>query len=149
MRGARALFVMTVLSATVATGWSVLAHDAIPLRRKIMKAVGSAAKEASEMASGQRAFDPSKAAAGMSLIARSWPEVVRLFPPGSDRGGKTRAEAEIWSSFSAFEAHGQHMVEAADHAGEAAGRGIEAFRGAFEPVAQSCKRCHAIYMSRD
>jgi len=128
---------------------SAMAHDAITLRRKIMKAVGTAAKEASEMTKGQRPFDAVRAATHMNLIARAWPEVVHLFPKGSETGGRTRAAAEIWKSFAEFETEGRKMASDAALAADAATQGLEAFKVAFEPVALSCKSCHVTYMTRD
>lgn len=125
------------------------AHDAITLRRKIMKAVGSATKEATEMAKGQRTFDAKKAASQMSLVARSWDEVAMLFPPGSHTGARTRAAPEVWTNFADFEAQGSRMAAAATKAGAAATEGPEAFAKAFEPVAASCRECHKTYMTRD
>ncbi len=128
---------------------SATAHDAITLRRKIMKAVGSATKEATEMVKGQRAFDAKKAASQMSLVARSWGEVAMLFPTGSETGARTRAAPEIWINFADFEAQGARMAADATKAATAAAEGQEAFARAFEPVAASCRDCHKTYMTRD
>ena len=125
------------------------AHDAILLRRKIMKAVGNAAKEASEMAKGQRAFDAKRAASHMSLVAHSWEELAKLFPAGSESGARTRAAPEVWTNFADFEAQGSRMSADAIKAGAAAAEGADAFARAFEPVAASCKECHKTYMTRD
>ena len=150
--GGRIAVSALLAGAVVGTGIVAIgaqAHDAILLRRKIMKAVGVSAKEASEMAKGQRPFDAGRAATQMGLIASAWPEIVKLFPPGSDKGGRTRAAAEVWASFGQFEAEGARMAEDARRAAEAAAAGPEAFRAAFEPVAHSCKQCHVTYMTRD
>lgn len=146
---AAALVVVAGAVTVLMLAGSASAHDAITLRRKIMKAVGSATKEATEMAKGQRAFDAKRAASHMSLVARSWGEVAHLFPAGSDVGARTRATPEVWTNFADFEAQGLRMAADATKAAAAAAEGQDAFARAFEPVAASCRDCHKTYMSRD
>lgn len=143
-----ATWVGLVTAASVFTA-AAFAHDAIVVRRKIMKAIGSATKEAQEMARGQRAFDAQKAATQMRLISASWTDLSRMFPEGSDAGGRTRAAAAIWISFADFDAQGRDMAAHAAKAEAAAAQGLEAFKAAFEPVAATCKDCHRTYMTRD
>lgn len=134
--------------AGICSHWAS-AHDAILLRRKIMKAIGVATKEAHEMARGKRVFDPAKAKSHMELLSQSWPELEKLFPPGSDRGARTKAAGAVWTSFEDFKAKGREMAGFAKRAGGAAAAGKGAFASAFADLAVTCKGCHRTYMSRD
>jgi cytochrome c556 len=128
---------------------SALAHDAIGVRRKIMKAMGAATKDVTEMMRGNRPWDAAKAAAGMRLVANSWPELAHLFPAGSHAGGNTRAAPEIWSSLADFMQQGEAMAATAARAADAAVQGEAAFRPLFEEASAACKGCHRGYMIRE
>ncbi|MDX2157840.1 MAG: cytochrome c [Hyphomicrobiaceae bacterium] len=141
---------LAVLTALwVCTVEFALGHDAILLRRKIMKAVGAATKEARELARGERAFDAARASAQMTLIANGWTEAAKLFPEGSHAGARTRAAPEIWTNLADFQAQGERMAQLASRAAAAAGEGHAAFTAAFEELSVTCKGCHRTYMTRD
>jgi cytochrome c556 len=130
--------------AVIASG-AVVAQDAIAKRRELMKAVGGATKQSTQMVKGEIPFDAAKAKASMDTIGNLWGEFAKLFPKGTEAGGETTAAPKIWQSFADFEDKGKKMAADAAVASAAAGQGLEPFKAAFGEVAQSCKGCHQDY----
>lgn len=131
-------------AAVVASGVAV-AQDAIAKRKEIMKGVGGATKASAAMVKGEAAFDAAKAKASMDTIATSWTEFAKLFPKGTETGGKTTAAPKIWTDFADFDSKGKKMAADAAKAAAAAGNGADAFKTAFGEVTKSCKGCHQDY----
>ena len=67
-----------------------------------------------------------------------------MWPPGSDRdsGYKTRALAEIWSTYPKVADAGKAMAEATGALVEAAGTGVDGLKGSMGDVGKGCKGCH-------
>ncbi|MFV0298573.1 MAG: c-type cytochrome, partial [Hyphomicrobiaceae bacterium] len=122
-----------------------LAQDDIAKRKANMKAVGKATKQTVQMVKGDIPFDAAKAKANMDTIAGAWEHFSKYFPKGSETGGKTTAAAKIWTDFADFDSKGKKMSADAAIASEAAGKGADAFKAAFDPVMKSCKGCHQDY----
>jgi cytochrome c556 len=130
--------------AVVASGVAV-AQDAIAKRKELMKGVGGATKQSVQMVKGETPFDAGKAKSAMDTIHTNWAEFAKLFPKGSETGGKTTAAPKIWQSFEDFEAKGKQMAADAAAASAAAAQGLEPFKAAFTAVAKNCKGCHQEY----
>jgi len=129
--------------AVIASG-AAIAQDTIAKRKEIMKAVGGATKEATQMVKGEIPFDAAKAKTGMERIA-VWHDFVTLFPKGSETGGETTAAPKVWQTFNDFDSQGKKMAAEATKASVAAGQGLEPFKAAFGEVTKSCKACHTDY----
>lgn len=145
MSKSRVLTGLSVLAgvAVIASG-AALAQDAIVKRKEMMKAVGGATKEATQMVKGEIPFDAAKAKTGMETIA-VWDHFSKLFPKGTETGGETTVAPKVWQSFNDFDSQGKTMAANATKASVAAGQGLEPFKAAFGEVAKSCKACHTDY----
>lgn len=130
--------------AVALTGLAV-AQDAIAKRKDIMKGVGKATKASVAMVKGEAPYDAAKAAAAMKTIAEAWAPFVKLFPPGTEKGGETTAAPKIWQDMKDFDAKGQKMAADAQAAIGAAAKGADAFKAAFGAVTKNCKGCHDTY----
>ncbi len=129
--------------AVVASG--VSAQDPIAKRKEIMKGVGAAAKASNQMIKGEIAYDAKAAADSMTKVASSVPELVKLFPKGSETGGETTASPKIWETFKDFEDKATGLATAAAAAATEAAKGPDAFKAAWGAVGGTCKGCHEVY----
>lgn len=98
------------------------------------------------MAKGQAAYDAKVAqAAANNLLALTKHDSAGLWPQGSDStamAGKTRAKAEIWSTYPEVVAKDDALADAAVALSAVAGNGLDALKGGIGPVGKSCGACH-------
>jgi cytochrome c556 len=90
-------------------------------------------------------FLPDKAAEAMRRLQDNMARFVTLFPEGSETGGETKAGPAIWTDRENFEAMIAAFVETVKAAEAAVAQGQDAFTLAWQPVAEGCTACHAVY----
>lgn len=146
MSKSRILIGLSALTAAgVFVAGAAVAEDAIAKRKGIMKAVGKATKTTGAMVKGEVKFDAAAAKANMDTIAKSWADFAKLFPKGTETGGKTTASAKVWTNFKEFDDKGKKMAADAAKASAAAAKGADAFKVAFGAVTKNCKGCHETF----
>ena len=100
----------------------------------------------SAMAKGQAPYDAKVAqGAADNLVALVNMDSAGLWTKGSDATampGKTRAKAEIWSTYPDVVEKSKAMKDAAAGLAAAAGNGLDALKAAVGPVGKSCGGCH-------
>lgn len=101
------------------------------------------------MAKGAVEYDADAAsAAANNLLALVSLKSGSMWPQGSDSTAmaeKTRAKAEIWTTWPAIGEKSKAMNEAATQMAAAAGGGLDSLKGAMAAVGGGCKGCHETY----
>jgi len=118
--------------------------DVIAVRKAGMR-LESSTLGAVKLAVGAGAEVKSFAGAGaaLSFWAKQLPS---LFPPGTDKGGDTKALPAIWSDSAGFAKALAAGVAAADKLTAAAkANDKDAFEAAFKEVGNACAGCHKTY----
>ena len=121
-------------------------EKAIGARQAVMKLQSWYAGPLFGMAKGDIEYDAEKAKAyaeHLSLMADV--DGAAMWPEGTDNGayaGKTRALAEIWTTYPEVATKGEALSEAAAALAAVAGDGLDALRSKIGPVGKACKGCH-------
>lgn len=142
---------MTVL--LLALPWSAQAQflrlsDAVKYRQAGFQVLGTHVQRAGAMAKGEVPFDKPAAEANAALIEMLSRQLANAFPPGSDMA-PSKAKPEVWQEIAKFKTHSdQWQGAAAKLSGAARSGDANAFKTAFNALAQTCKSCHDSYRNR-
>jgi cytochrome c556 len=141
---------MTVL---LAAPWSAQAqfarlNDAVNYRQAGFHVLSTQVQRAGAMAKGAVAFDKAAAEANAALIELLSRQLASAFPAGSDMA-PSKAKPELWQEAAQFKTHSDQWQSAATKLSGAARSGdANAFKTAFNALAQTCKACHDGYRNR-
>lgn len=127
---------------------SGVAADPIADRQALMKERGDLMRVLVPVMRGQQPFDAATVLdtlEKMNANAQAATDVDALWPAGSETGGGTESAPAIWADRDGFTAAAHKYAADASAAAEAAPQDLEAFRGAFAPVAANCGACHEAY----
>ncbi|MEX5730032.1 cytochrome c556 [Rhodovulum iodosum] len=117
----------------------------VKARQEAMDKIGKNMKIISEMAKGERGFDPDVASAASAAIAEQATEVPALFEMQADDPEST-AKPAIWEDFDDFTAKAETLQTRA----EAADVGTpDALRASLMDLGSACKSCHDDYRTKD
>lgn len=148
---------ITTLIVTAVLGLGVtaaLAQDlsedqqrAVNARQAHMGLYGFYLTPLGQMAQDRIAYDTAIASAAASnLAAMAAIDQAAFWVDGTDSSVEgSRARAEIWTDAEGYAQAQQSMVDATAALALVAGDGIDALKGAFGPVGQSCGACHQTY----
>jgi len=149
--GALAIGCVAMTLSTAALADNI--DDAIKARQGFYQLVKHNAGALFGMAKGDIAYDAEQAAAHASnLDALAKMNSNTLWPAGSsktDRPGKTRALAEIWTTYPAIGEKVQAFNAAAANLAGSAGGGLDALRADIGALGASCKGCHDNFRAKD
>ncbi len=145
----------SVLLMTVLLGlpWSAQAqfsrlNDAVKYRQAAFQVLGTHVQRAGAMAKGEVPFDKPAAEANAALIELLSRQLASAFPPGTDMA-PSKAKPEVWLEAAKFKAHQDELQSSAARLSNAARSGdANAFKAAFNTLAQTCKACHDGYRNR-
>ena len=121
-------------------------EKAIKARKAVMTLQSWYAGPLFTMAKGDMEYDAEMAktyAEHLNTVANV--EGGAMWPQGTDNGayeGKTRALAEIWTTYPEVAKKGEALSEAAAALAAVAGDGLDALRSKIGPVGKACKGCH-------
>lgn len=133
-----------VLAATLAVPLAVAQGNVIAERRDGFRMFGASMEAIQRIVEGRQ--PPAGAVAPARAIAAHAPKIKELFPPGSDRGGETRALPAIWSDRAGFERVADAFVTQANALVAAAESGNAAtLASALQATGQACGACHRPY----
>lgn len=122
---------------------------AIDARKGLMQVYRIHLAQLSGMAKGEVDYDAERASAlAVSLKAASSVDQMAMWPQGSDQGAmgdKTRALADLWTTFPAVMEVSGKFSEAVDTLVAEAGNGQAALGAALGGVGKSCGGCHKPY----
>jgi cytochrome c556 len=112
-------------------------------RHEAMEGVNEAMKPLGAIAKKQAPFDAAVVKKNATVIEQKLGEASKHFTAGSEKVGKTRAKADIWTSREDFD---RLMGEARTAAAALAKVSDEAaFRPALGTLGTACKSCHDMY----
>ncbi len=121
-------------------------EDAIKYRQSALFVMAQHFGRVGAMASGRAPFDAKVAADNADIVA----DMAKLpwagFGPGTDKGGNTRAKAEIWTEQAKFKENSDKLIAESAKLSAAAKTGnLDAVKTAFAATAGTCKACHDAY----
>jgi cytochrome c556 len=124
-------------------------EDAIKYRQSALFVMSQHFGRIGAMASGRAAFDANVAADNANVVASMAKLPWAGFGPGTDKGGDTKAKAEIWSEQGKFkEASDKLVAESVKLAAATKTGNLEAVKTSFAATAASCKACHDVFRSK-
>jgi cytochrome c556 len=124
-------------------------EDAIKYRQSSLFVMGQHFGRIGAMASGRAPFDAKVAADNAEVVASMAKLPWAGFAPGTDKGGDTKAKAEIWTEQAKFkEASDKLVAETAKLAAAAKTGNLDAVKTAFTATAGTCKACHDSYRNK-
>lgn len=121
-------------------------EDAIRYRQSVMFTMGNHFGRIAAMANGRVPFDAKAAADNAALVETLSKLPFVAFVPGTDKGGNTKAEPEVWTEADKFKSLAGKMQEEVVKLNAAArGGNLDQIKTAVGAVGQSCKSCHDDY----
>ena len=124
-------------------------EDAIKYRQSSLFVMGQHFGRVGAMASGRAPFDAKVAADNAEIVAAMAKLPWAGFGPGTDKGGNTRAKAEIWTEQVKFKEGSDKLIaESAKLAAAAKTGNLDAVKTAFSATAATCKACHDAYRAQ-
>lgn len=127
--------------------------DAIKARQGYYQMVKFNAGQLFGMAKGAIDYDAAAAAnAAINIQALTNMDAGPMWPMGSsksDRPGKTRALAEIWTTYPAIGEKSAAFKAAAATLASEAGNGLDALRANVGALGGACKACHDDFRAKD
>ncbi len=138
-----ALFAMGIAASLPAAAQFQKPEDAIHYRQSAFTVMGTHFGRIYAMANGKIPFDAATAQSNAEIVAMMSKLPYTAFTPGSEKGGNTKAKAEVWSQPDKFKAAAQKMQEEVAKLNVAAKTGdIALIKAASGSTAQACKACH-------
>ncbi|HSO27764.1 MAG TPA: cytochrome c [Anaerolineales bacterium] len=135
--------VIVMLAAGVAAAQFVKPDDAIQYRKAVMVLIGQHFKRMGAVVQGKMPYDPDTFAANAALVETlatlPWEAVLT---PGSEKGETTLSPAVFAKGDELKQTADQFETAAASLAQTAQSGNLDAIKGDFNAVAQSCKSCH-------
>ena len=144
MRGS----VLAAIAVLVSVGAGIAADDPIHARKELMEANGKTSKAVAPILKGQAKFDLAVAQAALNAYIAAADKAPALFPPGSEKGGKTEALPAIWQNKSDFEARFAKLGKES-RAALAAIKDEASFQANFPPLFKNCGGCHELYRAKE
>ena len=140
----------TLLSlAAPASAQFAKAEDAIKYRQSALFVMGQHFGRIGAMASGRAPFDAKVAADNADVVASMAKLPWAAFGAGTDKGGNTKANPEIWTEQAKFKDAADKLVAESGKLAAAAKTGnLDAVKTAFTATAASCKACHDVYRAK-
>jgi len=140
--------IAVTLIAAAAAAQAEEPEDYIKYRQAVMEAIGGHSGAASQIVRG-KVSPPGALAMHADALAALNADLASLFPAGSDFG-ETRAKAEIWDNWTAFEkAAGDAKSATAAFAAAVAGGDADTIAAAYRDVGEACKGCHKEFREKD
>ncbi len=124
-------------------------EDAIKYRQSSLFVMGQHFGRVGAMASGRAPFDAKVAADNAEIVAAMAKLPWAGFGAGTDKGGNTKAKAEIWTEQAKFKEGSDKLIaESAKLAAAAKTGNLDAVKTAFSATAATCKACHDAYRAQ-
>jgi cytochrome c556 len=124
-------------------------EDAIKYRQSALSVMGTHFGRIGAMVNGRIPFDAKVAADNADLVVTMSKLPWVAFGPDTDKGGNTKAKAEIWTEQAKFKEYGDKMQAEVVKLSAAAKTGnLDSLKTAFAGTADTCKTCHDAYRSK-
>ena len=140
----------TLLSlAAPASAQFAKAEDAIEYRQSALFIMGQHFGRIGAMANGRVPFDAKAAADNADVVASMAKLPWAAFGAGTEKGGNTKANPEIWTQQGKFKEANEKLVAETTKLAAAAKTGnLDAVKTAFSATAASCKACHDVFRAK-
>ena len=143
------MIIRIALAATVAAfaATAVVAQsDPVATRKGLMKGIGGANRDITEMLDGKQPFDVNKAKAALTTMSENAAKMPALFPANS-KDGDTAALPVIWEKKADFDAK---MTKFSADAKAADGKvsNAETLKTEVGDVRKNCGGCHNEYRKK-
>jgi cytochrome c556 len=137
---------LAAVVAAFAASAVVAQSDPIAARKGLMKGVGGANRDITEMLDGKQPFDLNKAKGALTTMSDNAAKMPALFPANS-KDGDTAALPVIWDKKADFDAK---MVKFSADAKAAAGKvtNAETLKTEVGEVRKNCGGCHNEYRKK-
>ena len=140
--------IAVTLIAAAAAAQAEEPENYIKYRQAVMEAIGGHSGAVSQIVRG-KVSPPGALAMHADALAALNADLTSLFPEGSDFG-ETRAKAEIWDNWAAFEkAAGDAKGATAAFAAAVADGDADKIAAAYRDVGEACKGCHKEFREKD
>ena len=135
--------------ATPASAQFAKPEDAIKYRQSALSVMGTHFGRVGAMANGRVPFDAKVAAENADIVAEMAKLPWAAFGPGTDKGGNTKAKAEIWTEQAKYKENSDKLIaESAKLAAAAKTGNLDSIKTAFAATAGTCKACHDAYRAQ-
>jgi len=140
----------TLLSlAAPASAQFAKTEDAIKYRQSALFVMGQHFGRINAMATGRVPFDAKVAADNADVVTSMSKLPWAAFGTGTDKGGDTKAKAEIWTEQAKFkEANEKLVAETVKLAAAAKTGNLDAVKTAVTATAGTCKACHDAFRNK-
>jgi cytochrome c556 len=124
-------------------------EDAIKYRQSALSVMGTHFGRIGAMANGRIPFDAKAAADNADIVVSMSKLPWVAFGPDTDKGGNTKAKAEIWTEQAKFKENSEKLQAEAVKLSAAAKTGnLDTLKTAFAATADTCKTCHDAYRAK-
>lgn len=117
-------------------------EDHIKQRQSAYAVLGFNFANLAAMAQEKKPYDREEAGRSADLVALLADYPQGHFGEGTDKGGNTKARAEIWQKRSDFDAKMKTMVDEAKRLPAAARANVASLKAAVGDTGKTCKACH-------
>lgn len=131
----------------LAFGSAVASADPIADRQALMKERGKIVGGLVKMVKGEQPFDASNVLDALTQLEANAEkfDTEKLFPVGSEQGGKTTAAPKIWEDKAGFNAAEDKFLADAKAAVAAPPVDVAALKMQVETLGADCGACHQTY----
>ena len=137
-----AIGIGAVLALSLGAGAAIAQSDAIDQRKALMKSNLKAIITISKAVKAGGTLDAASLGAAATSIRDAAPNIVGLFPKGSD-AGMTNAKAEIWQDMARFEGFATGLQQGAAAFAAAASAGtLGDGKALLGGIGKNCGGCH-------
>jgi cytochrome c556 len=137
--------IAAVVAASAVT--AVMAQsDPIAARKGLMKGIGGANGQITQMLDGKQPFDAARAKTALMTISDNATKAVPLFP-ASSQSGDTKALPAIWEKKADFDAKLATLSSDAKAAADKV-TDLGSLKAAIGDVRKNCGGCHNVYRAK-
>lgn len=124
-------------------------EDAIKYRQSALFVIGQHFGRIGAMVNGRIPFDAKGAAESAEIVATMSSLPWAGFIPGTDKGGNTKAKAEVWTEQAKFkDSSDKFVVEATKLAAASKTGNLDTLKASFAATADTCKSCHDAFRNK-
>ncbi len=144
----QAIVAAILMAAAVAAHAQVKPEDQIKQRRSGYAVMGYNFASLAAMAQEKKPYNKEEAGRNADLVAALCDYMKGFFGEGTDKGGETKAMAEIWQKRADFDSKMDKMVTEARRLPAAARTDLPALKKAVADAGAACKACHDDYKAK-
>ena len=145
MKTVRTLSAALILGAVTFASAAHAMDPEIEARQQLMQDVKAGMGAAGAMVQGKMPYDAKTAELAMRTLNAAAIGFPMFFTTDNSGDPDTEALAKVWEDMDGFKKGSAMLASASDAAAKKASEGLDSFKTAFGPVAETCKGCHSTY----